>query len=313
MISFKDVVETQTESIPSRLKRIGKIPKPQESHFLNGITFEDFLTYEEEARTVGPSDPEKGYYGTFDKKYGQYIFFENADPTVVQIAFHCGLIKMIILSESMNEIQKLDSNLVKVLKDFKRIVIKDQNLQMMLKINSTIPFWDKEGYLIKGYHHIQIKIVPEVFLERPIQGKVESTNEMIIRDWRNLSYQRILTGLKSFNNKSKIKINFSTDFILVTSKTGKTIQNEGIKILCNFEKNFYNLPNSPADHQGHLCKSLKQSLGKYHECKWCHLLEEKDKSPEESFWSTEGETSGGTESTTEKKSTESKTKEDGSD
>ncbi|CAA2984851.1 Hypothetical predicted protein [Olea europaea subsp. europaea] len=109
-----------------------------------------------------------------------------------------------------------------------------------MMFNSKIPFWDKEGYLIKGYHHIQIKTIPEIFLEKPIQGKIE-------------------------------------------------------------------------DYQGHLCKSLKQSLGKYHECKWCYLLEEKDKVPEDSFWGTEGETSGGTGSITEKTSTESKAKEDGSD
>ncbi|CAA2954826.1 Hypothetical predicted protein [Olea europaea subsp. europaea] len=88
MISFKDAGEshTENESIPSRFKRIGKIPKPQESPILSGITMNDFLQYEEEARIVGTFVPEKGYYGTMKKKFGQFIFFEGADPTMMLIA-----------------------------------------------------------------------------------------------------------------------------------------------------------------------------------------------------------------------------------
>ncbi|CAA3007630.1 Hypothetical predicted protein, partial [Olea europaea subsp. europaea] len=115
MISFKDAVESQAkvESIPNGFKRIGKIPKPQESPFLSGITMQDFLQYKEEAKIVGTSVPEKGYYGTMEKKFRQFIFFEGAHPTIVPIAFHCGLIKMIILSEAMEEIKMVDNNLLK--------------------------------------------------------------------------------------------------------------------------------------------------------------------------------------------------------
>ncbi|KAL2524589.1 Uncharacterized protein Adt_09643 [Abeliophyllum distichum] len=176
---------------------------------------------------------------------------------------------MIIPGKDFEEMKLIDDSLVQSLKDFRKFVIKDQEAHMVLRINSIIPFWDENIILIKGYHHIQIKTVPEIILDEPIAGETTCVNHLILNDWRALSFQKILTGLKTFNKDSKIKINHFSKFILMTSRTGSIISPENVKILCNFEKNFYNLPNTPPNYQGQLCNALISSIGKYHACQWC--------------------------------------------
>ncbi|CAI9769573.1 unnamed protein product [Fraxinus pennsylvanica] len=221
MISFKDMIQSsvETDNLPNRFKTIGKIPKSQEEPLFSGITLQNFLQCEEEAKTVGDSDPNKTYFGTIEKQFEQFIFCEGSERTIIQTAFHCGLIKMILLGEKMEEIKLIDDKLLNALKDFKKYVIKDQELHMVLKINSTIPLWNSEGLLIKGYHHIQIKTLPQITLNKPVTTKIECVSEQTLDEWRSLSYQRLLTGLRAFNNESKIKVNFSSSTILVTSKT----------------------------------------------------------------------------------------------
>ncbi|KAL2485522.1 Uncharacterized protein Adt_30278 [Abeliophyllum distichum] len=231
----------------------------------------EFLTLEAEARVIGDSAPEETYFGTFDKKFGQFVFLEGADPILVQSAFHCGLIKMIIPGDDLEEIKLIDEGLFQSIKDFKKFVIKDQTTRLILKFNSTIPFWDENEILFKGYHHIQIRTVQEVLLDRPVEGEPIEVNDNILQDWRALSYQRILTTLKAFDRNSKVKVNHSSRFILMTSRTSAIISSEGIKIVRRFEEKFYNLINAPTDYDGHLCKSLKSSLGKYHNCDKCQI------------------------------------------
>ncbi|KAL2461369.1 Uncharacterized protein Adt_44789 [Abeliophyllum distichum] len=236
----------------------------------------EFLTLEAEARVIGDSAPEETYFGTFDKKIGQFVFLEGADPVMVQSAFHCGLIKMITPGDDLEEVKLLDEGLFQSIKDFKKFVIKDQTTRLILKFNSTIPFWDKKEILFKGCHHIQIRTVQEVLLDRPVEGEPTEVDNNILQDWRALSYQRILTTLKTFDRNSKVKVNHSSRFILMTSRTSATISIEGIKTICRFEEKFYSLINALASYDGHLCKSLKSSLGKYHDCQLCQT----DKTPQ---------------------------------
>ncbi|KAL2504749.1 Uncharacterized protein Adt_20370 [Abeliophyllum distichum] len=266
MMSYKDAAQSTSEKIPDRFASFGKIHKIKEENTLTSIHLQDFLTLEAEARIIGASAPEETYYGTFEKKFRQFIFIDRADPTLVQTTFHCRLIKMIIPGDELEEIKLINSQLYQSLKDFKKFVIKDQDTKLILRINSTIPFWAENKILYKGYHHNQIKTVHEIFLDIPIEGQPSCVNELILQDWRALSYQRILTGLKAFDRESKIKINHSSKFVLMTSRTSSTISTEGIRTLCNFEKNFYNLVNTPPSYTEHMCKALKSSLGKYHEC-----------------------------------------------
>ncbi|KAL2453904.1 Uncharacterized protein Adt_48600 [Abeliophyllum distichum] len=229
----------------------------------------EFLTLEAEARVIADSAPEETYYGTLDKKYGQFVFLEGADPILVQSAFHCGLIKMVIPGDDLNELSLIDEGLFKSLKDFKTFVIKNQQTRLIIKFNSTIPLWDKNEILFKGYHHVQVRTVQEILLDRPIEGEPCETNDSIIQDWRSLSYQRLLTSLNAFNRDSKVKVNHSSKFILMTSRTSATISVDGIKTICRFEQRFYNLINSPNSYDGHLCPALKSSLGKNHACQFC--------------------------------------------
>ncbi|KAL2453335.1 Uncharacterized protein Adt_49165 [Abeliophyllum distichum] len=109
----------------------------------------EFLTLEAEARVIADSAPEETYYGTLDKKYGQFVFLEGADPILVQSAFHCGLIKMVIPGDDLNELSLIDEGLFKSLKDFKTFVIKNQQTRLIIKFNSTIPLWDKNEILFQ--------------------------------------------------------------------------------------------------------------------------------------------------------------------
>ncbi|KAL2453540.1 Uncharacterized protein Adt_48960 [Abeliophyllum distichum] len=242
----------------------------------------EFLTLEAEARVIGDSAPEETYYGTFDKKFGQFVFLERANPVMVQSAFHCGLIKMIIPDDDLEELKLLDEGLFQSIKDFKKFVIKNQNTRLILKFNNTIPFWDENETLFKGYHHIQIRIVQEVLLDRPIEGEPTEVNNNTLQDWKALSYQRILTSLKAFDRDSKVKVNHSSRFILMTSRTSTTISIEGIKTICRFEEKFYSLINAPTSYNGHLCKSLKSSIGKYHDCQLCQIEKTPHKEKESS-------------------------------
>ncbi|KAL2543264.1 Uncharacterized protein Adt_04242 [Abeliophyllum distichum] len=176
---------------------------------------------------------------------------------------------MVIPGDDLEELKLLDEGLFQSIKDFKKYVIKNQTTRLILKFNSTIPFWDENEILFKGYHHIQIRTVQEVLLNRPVEGEPTEVDDNILQDWRALSYQIILTSLKAFNRDSKVKVNHSSKFILITSRTSATISIEGIKTIYRFEEKFYSLINTPASYDGHLCKSLKSSLGKYHDCQLC--------------------------------------------
>ncbi|KAL2531891.1 Uncharacterized protein Adt_05242 [Abeliophyllum distichum] len=271
LFSYKEAAQSSSTKIHDRFTSLGKIPKPKEENTIPDIPLMEFLTLEAEARVIGDSAPEETYFGTFDKKFGQFVFLEGADPIMVQSAFHCGLIKMIIPGDDLEEIKLIDEGLFQSIKDFKKFVIKDQTTRLILKFNSTIPFWEENEILFKGYHHIQIRTVQEVLLDRPVEGEPIEINDSILQDWRSLSYQRILTTLKAFDRNSKVKVNHSSMFILMTSRTSATISSEGIKTICRFEEKFYNLFNAPADYDGHLYKSLKSSLGKYHNCDKCQI------------------------------------------
>ncbi|KAL2511540.1 Uncharacterized protein Adt_17141 [Abeliophyllum distichum] len=269
LFSYKEAAQSSTSKIPDRFTSLGKIPKPKEENTISDIPLMEFLTLEAEARVIGDSAPEETYYGTLDKKYGQFVFLEGADPVMVQSAFHCGLIKMVIPGDDLNELSLIDEGLFQSIKDFKTFVIKNQQTRLIIKFNSTIPIWDKNEILFKGYHHVQIRTVQEILLDRPVEGEPCETNDLILQDWRALSFQRLLTSLNAFNRDSKVKVNHSSKFILMTSRTSATISIEGIKTICRFEQRFYNLINAPASYDGHLCKSLKSSLGKNHACQLC--------------------------------------------
>ncbi|KAL2465842.1 Uncharacterized protein Adt_41693 [Abeliophyllum distichum] len=276
MVSYKDDIQSsKTENVHYRFKNLGKNPSIKEPLHIPNIRLQDFLLLEEEAQIIGTTALDKNYFGTIEKKFGQFIFFEGADSTLIQTAFHCGLTKMIIPSRNMEEIKLLDDSLYKSLQDFVKYVVKEQSLLIVLKINNTIPFWDKNNILIRGYHHIQIKIVQELSISEPIEGQTTCVDEEVLDDWRSLSYQRILIGLKAFDGQLKIKVNHFSKFILVTSKTRIVITNEGIKMLCNFEKNFYNIPNVPPSYARQLYPALKSSLANYHTCQWCEKTKEK--------------------------------------
>ncbi|KAL2542015.1 orf y [Abeliophyllum distichum] len=163
--------------VPDRFKVLGKIPERKEDLIITNIRFQDFITLQEEARTIGETAPEKNYLGTLDKKYGQFIFLEGADPLMVRNAFHCGLIKMIIPRPNFEELKLVDDKLLQSLKDFRKFVIKSQDTYMVLRINSTIPFWDENNILVRGYHHIQIKTTQQVVIDQPIEGQAHCTDE----------------------------------------------------------------------------------------------------------------------------------------
>ncbi|KAL2455944.1 Uncharacterized protein Adt_47020 [Abeliophyllum distichum] len=258
--------------IPDRFKVLGKIPEKKEDLVIPDIRLEDFITLQEEARTIGETAPEKNYLGTLDKKYGQFIFLEGADPQMVRTAFHCGLIKLIIPGPNFEELQLIDDKLLQSLKDFRKFVIKSPNTFMILRFNSTIPFWDENNVLIRGYHHIQIRTTQQVEIDQPIEGQSHCVSPILLEDWRALSIQRVITGLKFFNGESKIKVNHSSKFILMTSKTSTNISTEGIKSICKFEGTFYNKINSPPSYNGHLCPALRSSLGKNHRCEFCKII-----------------------------------------
>ncbi|KAL2506075.1 Uncharacterized protein Adt_21696 [Abeliophyllum distichum] len=277
MFTYKEAVQSSTGKIHDRFTSLGKIPKTKEENTILNIPIQEFLTLEAEARVIGDSAPEETYFGTFDKKFGQFVFLEGVDPTLVQSTFHCELIKMIIPGDDLEDIKLLDSGLVQSIRDFKKFVIKNQDSRLILKFNSTIPFWDESEVIHKGYHHIQIRTVQEILLDRPIKGEPTDVDDTVLQDWRALSFQRILTSLKSFNRNSKIKINHSSRFILMTSRTSATISIEGIKTICKFEEKFYNSINAPDSYDGHLCKALKSSLRKYHECQLCHRTDQTDR------------------------------------
>ncbi|KAL2460950.1 Uncharacterized protein Adt_44370 [Abeliophyllum distichum] len=201
---------------------------------------------------------------------------------MVRTTFHCGLIKLIIPGPNFEELKLIDDKLLQSLKDFRKYVVKSQDTYMILRFNSSIPFWDENNVLIRGYHHIQIRTTQQVEIDQPIEGQAHCVSPILLEDWRSLSYQRVITGLKFFNGESKIKVNHSSKFILMTSKTSSTISAEGIKSVCRFEETFYNKINSPANYNGHLCPALRSSLGKYHKCEFCKLTEktEADKGKE---------------------------------
>ncbi|KAL2486488.1 Uncharacterized protein Adt_31244 [Abeliophyllum distichum] len=282
LFSYKETAQSSTTKIHDRFTSLGKILKPKEENTIPDIPLMEFLTLEAEARVIGDSAPEETYYGTLDKKYGQFVFLEGADPIMVQSAFHCGLIKMVIPGDDLNELSLIDEGLFQSIKDFKTFVIKNQQTRLIIKFNSTIPIWDKNKILFKGYHHVQIRTVQEILLDRPVEGEPCETNDIILQEWRSLSFQRLLTSLNAFNRDSKVKVNHSSKFILMTSRTSATISIDGIKTICRFEQRFYNLINAPASYNGHLCKSLKSSLGKNHACQFCQTdktsLKEKDSS-----------------------------------
>ncbi|KAL2466359.1 RT RNaseH 2 domain-containing protein [Abeliophyllum distichum] len=276
-MSYKKAAISQNpEKIPDRFKVLGKIPERKEDLIVTDVRLQDFMTLEEEARTIGETAPEKNYLGTLEKKFGQFIFFEGADPLMVKNAFHCGLVKMIIPGPEFEVLKLIDDKILKSLKDFRKYVIKSHNIHMILKINSTIPFWDENNILIRGYHHIQIKTTQQVIIDQPIEGQAHYVSPILLEDWRALSFQRLITGLKFFNGESKVKVNHASKFILMTSKTSSTISAEGIKALCKFEETFYNKINAPTNYNGHLCPALRSSLGKYHRCELCKITEKKE-------------------------------------
>ncbi|KAL2513226.1 Uncharacterized protein Adt_18826 [Abeliophyllum distichum] len=159
LFTYKEAVQSSSTKIHDRFTSLGKIPKPKEENIIPDIPLMEFLTLEAEARVIGDSAPEETYFGTFDKKFGQFVFLEGANPIMVQSAFHCGLIKMIIPGDDLEKIKLIDEGLFQSIKDFKKFVIKYQTTRLILKFNSTIPFWDENGILFKGYHHIQIRTV----------------------------------------------------------------------------------------------------------------------------------------------------------
>ncbi|KAL2511536.1 Uncharacterized protein Adt_17136 [Abeliophyllum distichum] len=154
-MSYKTAATSSSPTkIPDRFKVLGKIPKRKEDLIILDIRLQDFITLQEEARMIGETAPEKNYLGTLDKKYGQFIFLEGADPQMVRTAFHCGLIKLIIPGPNFEELKLIDDKLLQSLKDFRKYVIKSQDTYMILIFNSSIPFWDENNVLIRGYHHI---------------------------------------------------------------------------------------------------------------------------------------------------------------
>ncbi|KAL2487406.1 Uncharacterized protein Adt_32162 [Abeliophyllum distichum] len=278
-MSYKTATTSSNpQRVPDRFKVLGKIPERKEDFIITDIRLQDFITLQEEARTIGETAPEKNYLRTLDKKYGQFIFLEGADPLMVRNAFHCGLIKMIIPGPIFEELKLVDDKLLQSLKDFRKYVIKSQATYMILRINSTIPFWDEHNILVRGYHHIQIKTTKQVVIDQPIEGQAHYVSPILLEDWRSLSFQRLITGLKFFNGESKIKVNHTSKFILMTSKTSSTISSVGIKAVCKFEESFYNRINTPTEYNGHLCPALRSSLGKYHGCELCKLTEKTEES-----------------------------------
>ncbi|KAL2475504.1 RT RNaseH 2 domain-containing protein [Abeliophyllum distichum] len=273
-MSYKTAATSSNpQRVPDKFKVLGKIPERKEDFIITDIRLQDFITLQEEARTIGETAPEKNYLGTLDKKYSQFIFLEGADPLMVRNAFHCGLIKMIIPGPNFEELKLIDDKLLQSLKDFRKFVIKSQDTYMILRINSTIPFWDENNIFIRGYHHIQIKTTQQVVIDQPIEGQAHCVSLILLEDWRSLSFQTLITCLKFFNGESKIMVNHTSKFILMTSKTSSTISSEGIKAVCKFEKSFYNKINTPASYNGHLCPALRSSLGRYHKCELCKLTE----------------------------------------
>ncbi|KAL2467318.1 Uncharacterized protein Adt_43169 [Abeliophyllum distichum] len=184
LFTYKEAAQSSSTKIHDRFTSLGKIPKIKEENTISDIPLMEFLTLEAEARVIGDSAPEETYFGTFDKKFGQFVFLEGADPVMVQSAFHCRLIKMIIPGDDLEEVKLLDEGLFQSIKDFKKFVIKDQTTRLILKFNSTIPFWDENEILFKGYHHIQIRTIQEVLLDRPVEGEPTEVDNNILQDWR---------------------------------------------------------------------------------------------------------------------------------
>ncbi|AAM53129.1 ORFVI [Mirabilis mosaic virus] len=257
------------EAAAPRRRLVQKPEEKKEDHFPK-VSFEQFISLWRKARDTVPEDYVKEQYWTDDKNSRSlFIFGPNADPVLVFAAFNAGLIKTIYPSGNLQEIKEFPSEFKKAVKTFRSKIAKAKDANIFIRVTSSLPDWEKEEDY-QGYHFLEIGLAQEREF-RPSERMEDSENlhQQIIQVRIN-GLINILTAMGKIDEKSKTKINYAHQHVLITSYCGTPISSTDINILSSFEDKIIMLKiRVGATTKTLLCQKLKKMMPDSHLCEAC--------------------------------------------
>ncbi|KAK8710182.1 hypothetical protein V6N13_145521 [Hibiscus sabdariffa] len=281
----KTVLGTIPKVNPSRQR----IPEPRfpilkaEAAGLFDMNIENWIRLHNEIRLHDGSTMRTDRYYTTDREDtgSKVIILQGADPKMVYKLFLAGLVEAIYMSDQLAEISLFPLNIKRALVYYQKRVA--QGRPVFMKIWSTIPDWE-DGKIYTPYSFIKIGVS---------SGSASMANPKClparIPDLIELAKERAAMLAQQFNQlqritrESEIKVNYTSNKIIIISMYNKTIPEEDFTMLTNWEIKYYAfsmeiseftkregcrmIQNSP----DHLCDYCRQTT-------WDEHMEEEEKS-----------------------------------
>jgi hypothetical protein len=195
------------------------------------------------------------------------IFCPDANADIVFLAFKAGLIKCIYPSANLQEIKYFPEGIKKAIKRFRTKVAAAKDANIYINFQSTIPDWEHEKRH-PAYHFIEVGLAKQ----RPTDpSKVMNEEQDFINNnlvkLRVDGFLNILKKTQKIKPEQLVKLNYCSDYCIITSSSGSPLSNEENQAIIRFEDLIFNnlIEAGPATKEG-LCKRLKN---KGHSCPLC--------------------------------------------
>lgn len=233
---------------PRRMTTLGTIPQVtfydptifnQEQKELQFINKNQFLTLLNTIRQDdGTAMNSNHYYSTDrdDMLGSKYNFIQESDPKMVYQAFMAGLVENIYPSPDHKELEYFPTNFKRAIKTFAQKVSGERPIY--IKSTSSYVDWDEDESPLPSYHLVKIGLVgASRTVPKPKVLKPAEFGPVII-EARAQMLSQILTETRRFNRNTEVKVNYSTNHVLIFSQSNRKISEDGKRKVANFEAQF---------------------------------------------------------------------------
>nr|AQA28805.1 inclusion body protein [Dahlia common mosaic virus] len=255
-----------------RKRLVDRIPQPENSQQDNfpETSFDEFMNIWKKARRLSPESFNTEHLCSDDKASRSFLIIgPNADPDLTFRAFNAGLVKTIYPSNNLQEIGRFPEGFKKAIKKYRSKIAAAKDASIYIQCTSSIPDWE-EGNSYQAYHLIEIGLSGKRDFN-PSQEMVDSKDLLLqLSQVRVNGFIRILQKSQLIDGKTKIKINYAQEKVLIMSHYGAPISRQDVDILSSFEESIAHAKvDVGTSTKLLLCKQLKKLLADNHKCSAC--------------------------------------------
>ena len=265
-------IQISSEFLNKERDELRKI-KPEEWFFMNNTVRELTTELLADARFQSSDRQFPGFM------HCKYNFTNGADAKLVYQAFLCGLIDNVYPSQDLRELVYLPEGLKQAVRDYKKII---KNKPVYLRFTSSILDWAEDGQELYPYHFIKMGIMSKRDSDSSRHVATRECNPGELHKERAFTLNSIFREVRRIEAESEVKINYTTDKVLMMSPTSKPISDKDAESVMKFEKSF--LDGSievSATTKKIFCQIIREETDE-HMCTYCLPTEAPQEKPEPS-------------------------------